>query len=77
MPRPIYIRDVAISKVTVRQGINLDALDLLREQPTIDALVDPSRNNWIDMMGTNIISDDEQAATLQIGDIFRSEMILE
>ncbi|MDP5854934.1 hypothetical protein P3858_10215 [Pseudomonas aeruginosa] len=77
LPRPIYIRDVAISKVTVRQGINLDALDLLREQPTIDALVDPSRNNWIDMMGTNIISDDEQAATLQIGDIFRSEMILE
>jgi len=77
LPRPIYTHDAEISKITVKQGINLDALDLLREQPTIETLVDPSRNNWIDMMGTNIIHDDERTATLQIGDIFRSELILE
>lgn len=77
LPRPIYIYDAAISKVTVRQGINLDALDLLRERPTIETLVDPSHNHWIGMMGTNIIQDDEKTATLQIGDIFRSELILE
>ncbi|HGH4254800.1 TPA: hypothetical protein ACJIUM_000329 [Pseudomonas aeruginosa] len=76
LPRPIYIHDAAISKVTVRQGINLDALDLLREQPTIDTLVDPSRNSWIDMMGENFMYDDEQTATLKIGEIFRSELIL-
>ncbi len=77
LPRPIYIHGAAISKVTVRQGINLDALDLLREQPTIETLVDPSRNHWIDMMGINTIHDDEKTATLQIGNIFRSELILE
>lgn len=76
LPRPIYIYDDMISKVTVRQGMNVDAIDLLREQPTIETLVDPSRNHWIDMMGTNIIQDDEQTATLQFGSIFRSELIL-
>ncbi|NAT27413.1 hypothetical protein CVE22_05920, partial [Pseudomonas syringae pv. actinidiae] len=77
LPRPIYIHGAAISKVTVKQGINLDALDLLRAQPTIATLVDPSRDHWISMMGTNVIQDDEKTATLQIGDIFRSELILE
>ncbi|WP_413795642.1 MULTISPECIES: hypothetical protein [unclassified Pseudomonas] len=77
LPRSIYIHGAAISKVTVRQGINLDALDLLREQPTIETLIDPSRNHWIDMMGINTIDDDEKTATLQIGNIFRSELILE
>lgn len=77
LPRPIYIHGAEISKVTVRQGINMDALDLLREQPTIETLIDPSRNHWVDMMGTNIIHDDERTATLQIGNIFRSELILE
>ncbi|HCB1497749.1 TPA: hypothetical protein MYO83_000540 [Klebsiella michiganensis] len=77
LPRPIYIHGAKISKVIVRQGINMDALDLLREQPTIETLIDPSRNHWVDMMGTNIIHDDEKNATLQIGNIFRSELILE
>ncbi|WP_422431930.1 MULTISPECIES: hypothetical protein [Gammaproteobacteria] len=77
LPRPIFIRGVETSKVTVRQGINIDAIDLLREQPTIDALVEPSRNHWVDMMGENIIHDDEKNATLQIGNVFRSELILE
>ncbi|KII66008.1 hypothetical protein RF11_11426 [Thelohanellus kitauei] len=67
LPRPIYIYDDMISKVTVRQGMNVDAIDLLREQPTIETLIDPSRNHWIDMMGANIIQDDEQTATLQFG----------
>lgn len=77
LPRPIYIHGDKILKVIVRQGINMDALDLLREQPTIETLIDPSRNHWVDMMGTNIIHDDEKNATLQIGNIFRSELILE
>lgn len=77
LPRSIYIHSAAISKVTIRQGINLDALDLLREQPTIETLVDPARNHWIEMIGTNIIQDDEKTATLQIGDIFRAELTLE
>ncbi|PBQ09951.1 hypothetical protein CCL07_04380 [Pseudomonas congelans] len=77
LPRPIFIQGATISKVIVRQGINIDALDLLREQPTIETLVDPSRNHWIDMMGTSIVHDDENNATLQIGKIFRSELILE
>lgn len=77
LPRPIYDHETAISKVTVRQGINMDALDSLREQPTIETLVEPSSNNWIDMMGTNVIHDDEKSATLKIGNIFTSELILE
>lgn len=56
--------------------MNVDAIDLLREQPTIETLIDPSRNHWIDMMGANNIQDDEQTATLQFGSIFRSELIL-
>jgi len=76
LPRPIYIYDDMISKVTVRQGMNVDAIDLLREQPTIETLIDPSRNHWINIMGANIIQDDEQTATLQFGSIFRSELIL-
>jgi hypothetical protein len=77
LPRPIYNYETPISKITVRQGINVDALDLLREQPTIDTLVEPSSNHWIDMMGTNVIHDDERSATLKIGNIFTSELILE
>ncbi|HIE9898331.1 TPA: hypothetical protein ACXRWM_002989 [Klebsiella quasipneumoniae subsp. similipneumoniae] len=58
LPRPIYIYDDMISKVTVRQGMNVDAIYLLREQPTIETLIAPSRNHWIDMMGANNIQDD-------------------
>ncbi|AIR66018.1 hypothetical protein LH86_13240 [Cedecea neteri] len=76
LPRPIYIHDNKITKVTVRQGINTEAVDLLREQPTIERLIDPSLNHWVNMMGANIIRDDEKTATFQIGDIFKSELIL-
>lgn len=55
----------------------MDALDSLREQPTIETLVEPSSNHWIGMMGTNVIHDDENSATLKIGNIFISELIIE
>lgn len=75
-PGSTYIRDGVISKVAVRQGIDMNAIDLLREQLTIETLINPPRNHWVDVMRTNVVQNDERTATLRIGDIFRSELIL-
>lgn len=53
-----------------------DALAELEERPTVEDLADADRAPWTKLMGRSIIESDGMAATMKIGDVFRSEIIL-
>lgn len=48
----------------------------LEERPTVEDLADADRAPWTKLMGRSIIESDGMAATMKIGDVFRSEIIL-
>lgn len=78
LPREILVEEQPVTRVIVRQGINREALDELALNPTIDeVVVDNDRAPWTRFMGQNTVSADGLVATMNVGGIFRSEMILQ
>ncbi|WP_297730306.1 hypothetical protein [uncultured Maricaulis sp.] len=77
LPRPVRISDREVGRVMIRQSINRDFLARLREQPTVP---DPNYGNFIEMPLNemkNTAKSDEHSATFYIGELFRSELILD
>ncbi|VVE42795.1 hypothetical protein PCA20602_04250 [Pandoraea capi] len=77
LPRGVWVGEQHVKQVIIRQGVNRDALAALEEQPTVEDLVDGERAPWAKLMGRSIIESDGMVATMKIGDVFRSEMILQ
>lgn len=76
LPRGIWINETHVKRVTIKQGVNRDALAQLEERPTIEGLVDKDSAPWVQLMGRSNIESDGITATMKIGELFRSEIIL-
>ena len=77
LPRAILVGDDEITRVIVRQGINEQIIARLRERPTFD---EPTFDVSYDLGDDNdrsVAKGDERTASMQIGEIFRSELILD
>jgi hypothetical protein len=77
LPRPIFMDEDQVTRVILRQGINKSFLEQLRERPTLD---EPTFDSAIDFGAAsdkNISKADERTATMNVGKIFRSELILD
>lgn len=77
LPRPLFVDEREVTRVILRQAVNRDLLERLRDQPTMS---DPTFDTHIGMKATdpeNIAKGDERTGVMSIGDIFRSEMILD
>jgi hypothetical protein len=77
LPRPVVIGDVEVTRAIVRQGVNRQILAQMRAQPTVEELIDGAGIGWAEELGRNAIKGEARAATMTIGAIFRSELILE
>ena len=77
LPKPIIVNGEHISRVIVRQGVNDEVLAQLQEQPTYSEPAFDSRFDWTKNIRKQIIGGDTKTAFMQIGDVFRSELILE
>ncbi|MHA6892090.1 hypothetical protein [Ralstonia pseudosolanacearum] len=76
LPRGIRVNEADVKQVVIRQGVNRDALGELEEHPTTEDLADRERAPWTQLMGRSIVESDGMAATMKIGEVFRSEIIL-
>lgn len=77
LPRAILVDEKEITRVILRQAVNRDLLVRLREQPT---MAEPIFDSYVGMTASdaeNVTKGDQRNATMRIGDIFRSEMILD
>ena len=77
LPRPIIIEEDQVTRVILRQGINKNFLDQLRERPTFD---EPNFDAAIDIGASSdksVSAADARTASMNIGKIFRSELILD
>ncbi|WGT27026.1 hypothetical protein [Pseudomonas marginalis] len=76
LPRAIVVDGSYVSHVIIRQGINRDAIRELAEQPTVNENIQEVGSEWLDMVGKNQTSSDGLFAALEIGKVFRAEIIL-
>ncbi len=76
LPRGIRVNEAHVKQVVIRQGVNRDALGELEEHPTTEDLADREGAPWTQLMGRSIVESDGMAATMKIGEVFRSEIIL-
>jgi len=77
LPRPVEVEHGQIKRVILRQGVNGNIIARLRDRPTFD---EPNFDVAFDLGSVNdksISKGDERTASLQIGNIFRSELILD
>jgi hypothetical protein len=44
--------------------------------PTIEGAIENGRASWIERLGTTELKGDERTASMSIGNLFRSELIL-
>ncbi|MDR5879651.1 hypothetical protein [Caballeronia sp. LZ032] len=76
LPRGVWVDEEPVKQVVIRQGVNRDALAELEERPTVEDLADRDRAPWTKLMGKSIIESDGMTATMKIGEVFRSEILL-
>lgn len=75
LPRGIWVDERLVRKVIIRQGVNREALEELEQRPTVEALADKSVL-WTHLIGRSVVKANKLSATMYIGDVFRSEIIL-
>lgn len=76
LPRGIWVDKSQVRKVIIRQGVNRGALEELEQRPTVEDLADETNVLWTHLMGRSVMEADKLSATMRIGDIFRSEIVL-
>jgi hypothetical protein len=76
LPRGIVVNEKPIHKVIIKQGVNREALEELKERPTIEELADKEYAPWTRFIGKSTVKAEGSSATMYIGDMFRSEIIL-
>lgn len=77
LPRPLEVDHGQIRRVILRQGVNEDVIARLRDRPTFDEPNFDTAFDLGDIHDRSISKGDDRTASLQIGDIFRSELILD
>ncbi|GJI97637.1 hypothetical protein RugamoR57_43550 [Duganella caerulea] len=76
LPRGIHVNGKLVKKVLIKQGVNREALEELQERPTVEALADKAHVSWANLLGRSVVESDGPSATMRIGNVFRSELIL-
>ncbi|WP_234085955.1 hypothetical protein [Azonexus sp. R2A61] len=76
LPREIWVNEEPVRKVILRQGVCREALEELEQKPSVEDLADNKHVSWTQLIGRNVVETDRLSATMRIGDIFRSEIIL-
>jgi hypothetical protein len=76
LPRGILVNERPVKKVIIRHGVNREALGELEQRPTIGELADEEHAPWTRLIGKSTVKSYELGATMSIGDVFRSEIIL-
>ena len=76
LPRGIVVGESPVKRVVIKQGVNREALAELEQRPTVEELADEERAPWTRLIGRSVVTADGPFATMQIGDVFRSEIIL-
>lgn len=76
LPRALQIDGTRVTRVTIRQGVNRDAVKELAEQPSVPILLEDSSTEWPNLVGRNSTNSDGLSAELRIGNLFRSEIFL-
>ncbi|UWQ01044.1 hypothetical protein K3X44_11110 [Aliiroseovarius crassostreae] len=77
LPRPVLVGDMPVYRVILRQGLRKEAIDEMQSQPSIEGLVSGSGSDWASGLGRSVSKGNDGFATMTIGNIFRSEIILE
>lgn len=76
LPRGIWVNEKPVRKVIIKQGVRREALEELEQTPTVEELADNKNVSWTRLIGRSVVEADELTATIRIGDIFRSEIVL-
>jgi len=76
LPREIWVNEGPVRTVIIKQGVNRDALEELEQRPTVEDLADKENVLWTRLIGRSVVEANKLGATMRIGDIFRSEIIL-
>ncbi|MFJ5296705.1 hypothetical protein ACIQAL_09290 [Pseudomonas sp. NPDC088368] len=77
LPRRIRAGEKLVSSVTIRQGVNRDALSELAELAASGEQDGTFKADWPHFIGRNSTSWEDNEAMLKIGKLFRSEIILQ
>lgn len=77
LPRPILIDGEPVTRAIIRQGVDQDVLLQLRERPTIDGPLADSGADWTQSLGRTVVKGDERSSSMTIGELYRSELILD
>lgn len=78
LPREVIIDGESVGRVVIRQGVNREALEELREQPSVEALADQqSTVGWVRRIGKTVVEGQGREATMRVGKMFRLEVNLE
>lgn len=76
LPRGILVNERQVRKVIIRQGVNREALEELEQRPTVEDLANKENALWTRLIGRSVVETNKLSATMRIGDIFRSEIVL-
>ncbi|WP_339108777.1 hypothetical protein [Thioclava sp. GXIMD4216] len=77
LPRPVFVNDKPVYRVILRQGMHKEALDEMQSDPSIVGPLSASSADWVAGLGKSVSKGREGFASMTIGNIFRSEIILE
>lgn len=77
LPRPVLIDGEPVTRAIIRQGVDQDVLLQLRERPTIDEPLADSGADWTQSLGQTVVKGDERSSSMTIGELYRSELILD
>lgn len=77
LPRSILVNGKSVNRALLKQGINRDAIGELKKNPSADEVIEQTQSSWTNLIGRNLIKADGPVATMTVGNIFRSELILE
>ncbi|RSY88179.1 hypothetical protein DAH66_06310 [Sphingomonas koreensis] len=76
LPRPIEIGGKMIRKAYIRQGVNADVLEAMRERPTVEEPLADVAGGWRSALGRTMVEADELSAEMDFGTVFRSRIDL-
>lgn len=77
LPRTLRIAGTIVERAVVRQGVNAAVLSEMRSRTLVEDLVSTANLDWSEAIGQTETETDSLFAAMQIGDLFRSEIILE
>lgn len=77
LPRPVLLDEQPVTRAIVRQSVGREILAEVRARPTVEEPIEVADLAWTRELGQNMVKGDERTAMMTIGDVFRSELILE